>query len=63
MTLTSQLADDTPGARRFRRFAPLAVLLGLMALTMIPGLIAGLDHDDGASAPDVVTLTPDAPEG
>ena len=41
MTLTSQLADDTPGARRFRRFAPLAVLLGLMALTMTPASSPG----------------------
>jgi len=63
MTLTSQLAYDRPAARRFRRFAPLVVLLGLAAAIMAPGFITGLDHDERARAPDVVTLTPDAPEG
>jgi len=63
MTLTSNLAYDTPAARRLRRIAPLVVLLGLMALIMAPGLIARLSHDDGARRPDVVALTPAAPEG
>jgi hypothetical protein len=63
MTLTSNLAYDTPAARRLRRIAPLVVLLGLMALIMAPGLIARLSHDDGARPPDVVALTLAAPEG
>ena len=57
MTLTSNLAYDTPAARRLRRIAPLVVLI------MAPGLIARLSHDDGARPPDVVALTPAAPEG
>ncbi len=63
MTLSSTLAYDPPAARRFRRMAPLVVLLGLVALIMIPGFIAGLGPDDAERAPDVVTLTPDTPEG
>jgi peptidoglycan/LPS O-acetylase OafA/YrhL len=63
MTLTSNLAYDTLAARRFRRIAPLVVLLGLVALIMAPGFIARLGHDDGVRAPNVVTLTPDSPEG
>jgi peptidoglycan/LPS O-acetylase OafA/YrhL len=64
MTLTSSLAYDTPAARRFRRLAPLVVLLGLMALIMAPGIITLLGQDDGAVAPPtVVTLTPATPEG
>jgi hypothetical protein len=35
--MTSNLAYDTPAARRLRRIAPLVVLLGLMALIMAPG--------------------------
>jgi peptidoglycan/LPS O-acetylase OafA/YrhL len=64
MTLTSNLAHDTPAARRFRRLAPLVVLLGLMALIMAPGFIIQLGHTDrAAAAPSVVTLAPNAPEG
>ena len=63
MTMSSLIAKDTPAARRFRLIAPLVVLLGLAALIMAPGFIGGLDHDDGAGAPHIVTLTPDDPEG
>jgi peptidoglycan/LPS O-acetylase OafA/YrhL len=63
MTLSSTLAYDTPAARRFRRIAPLVILLGLVALIMAPGILARLNHDAGAHAPGMVTLTPDAPEG
>jgi hypothetical protein len=63
MTMTSQIAKDTPAARRFRLITPLVVLLALAALIMAPGLIGALGHDHGARAPDVVTLTPDEPEG
>jgi peptidoglycan/LPS O-acetylase OafA/YrhL len=64
MTLTSKLAYDTPAARRFRRLAPLVVLIGLMALIMAPGFIIQLGHNDrAAAAPSIVTVAPDAPEG
>ena len=63
MTLSSTLAYDTPAARRFRRIAPLVVLLGLVALIMAPGLITQLNQDDGVRAHDVVSLTSDVPEG
>ncbi len=63
MTLSSTLAYDTPAARRFRRIAPLVVLLGLVALIMAPGLITRLNQDDGVRAHDVVSLTSDVPEG
>jgi hypothetical protein len=63
MTMTSQIANDTPAARRFRLIAPLVVLMALAALIMAPGFIGGLGHNDGAGAPHIVTLTPDEPEG
>ena len=63
MTMTSQIAKDTPAARRFRLIAPLVVLLGLAALIMAPGFIAVFSHDDGAGVPRIVTLTPAPPEG
>ncbi len=63
MTMTSQIAKETPAARRFRLIAPLVVLLGLAVLIMAPSVIGALGHDDGMGTPHVVTLTPDEPEG
>jgi hypothetical protein len=44
MTLTSQIAHDTPAAHHLRLIAPLVVLLGLALLIMAPGFFAGLGH-------------------
>jgi hypothetical protein len=63
MTMTSQIVNDTPAARRFRLIAPLVVLLGLAALIMAPGFIRGLGLGDDGGTPNIVTLAPDAPEG
>ena len=64
MTMSSQIAYDTPVAHRLRLFAPLVVLLGLGLLIMAPGLIVDLGHDDHATPPQMVNqLAPDAPEG
>jgi hypothetical protein len=62
MTMTSQIANDTPAARRFRLIAPLVVLLGLAALIMGPSWIGSFGGGDGGT-PHMVTLAPDAPEG
>jgi hypothetical protein len=64
MTMSSQIAYDSPAARRLRLLAPLGVLLGLALLVMVPGFIAGLGHDDDVRPPQMVNqLAPDAPEG
>ena len=63
MTMTSQIAQDTPAARRFRLIAPLVVLLGLAVLIMAPSFFGGFGHDDGTGTPHVVTLAPGDPEG
>jgi hypothetical protein len=63
MTMTSQIANDTPAARRFRLIAPLVVLLGLAALIMAPSLIGSFSGGGNGGAPSMVTLAPDAPEG
>ena len=62
MTLTSQIAHDTPSAHRLRLIAPLVVLLGLTLLIMAPGFFAGLgDGGDAAPSQMVIQLAPDAP--
>ena len=38
MTLTAAIASDPPKSRRFRRIAPLAVLMGLFTVILGPGL-------------------------
>ena len=38
MNLTAAIASDPPGSRRFRRIAPLAVLIGLFTVILGPGL-------------------------
>ena len=64
MTMSSQIAYDTPAEHRLRLIAPLIVLLGLALLIMTPGFVAGLGHDDDVSPPQMVNqLAPDAPEG
>jgi hypothetical protein len=40
MTLTAAIASDPPGSRRFRMVAPVVVLIGLLALILVPGLAA-----------------------
>jgi hypothetical protein len=39
MYLNSEIQRDTLAARRFRLLAPLAVLLALAALTLVPGIV------------------------
>jgi hypothetical protein len=63
MTMTSQIAKDTPAARRFRLIAPLVVLLGLAALIMGTSLIGGSGAGGNGGTPHMVTLAPAAPEG
>jgi hypothetical protein len=41
MTLHQTLAYDSPASRRLRRYAPLLLLGGLLALALAPGIIAG----------------------
>ena len=38
MYLTSEIVKDTQAARRFRLLAPLALLLALATLTLVPGI-------------------------
>jgi hypothetical protein len=40
MTLHHTLACDSPASRRLRRYAPLLLVGGLMALILTPGIIA-----------------------
>ena len=40
MPLHHMLACQPPASRRLRRWAPLLVLLGMLAATLAPGLIA-----------------------
>jgi hypothetical protein len=49
MSLTSQIVNESPAARRFRLLAPLVALLALVALTMAPGIIAELRDGGGTS--------------
>jgi hypothetical protein len=39
MKLTAAIASDPPKSRRFRKIAPLAVLTGLFAVILGPGLV------------------------
>ena len=58
MSLNSAIVKDTLAARRFRLLAPLAALLALAALTLAPGIIAGLRNGVttvGAIPPRVLT--------
>jgi hypothetical protein len=41
MTLHYTLACDSPGSRRLRRYAPLLLVGGLVALALAPGFLAG----------------------
>lgn len=64
MTMTSQIASESPAARRFRLIVPLVVLLGMALLIMAPGFISELGHDRDAGPPQVINqLAPAAPEG
>jgi hypothetical protein len=39
MTLNDAIARDPPKTRRFRRLAPVLILLGLALLAMVPGIL------------------------
>jgi hypothetical protein len=41
MSLHYTLASEPPASLRLRRCAPLVLLLGMLASTLVPGLIAG----------------------
>jgi hypothetical protein len=41
MSLHYTLVFDSPASRRLRRYAPLLLVGGLMALALAPGIIAG----------------------
>ena len=41
MPMHPTLACDSPGSRRLRRCAPLLLVVGLTALALVPGVIAG----------------------
>ena len=53
------LACTPPASRRLRRWAPLLVLLGMLAATLAPGLIAG-DRPFQTSLCDDLERAPDA---
>jgi hypothetical protein len=39
MVLTKAIVHDPPAARRFRRMAPVLVILGLALLVLVPGIL------------------------
>ena len=41
MSLHHTIASDPPTSRRWRRYAPLLLVVGLTALALAPGLISG----------------------
>jgi hypothetical protein len=41
MSLNRIIAYEPPASRRWRRWAPLLLLLGLIVLTLMPGAISG----------------------
>ena len=41
MSLHHTIACDPPTSRRWRRYAPLLLVVGLTALTLAPGFISG----------------------
>lgn len=47
MILNPTIVRDPPGARRFRRFAPVLVILGLALLAMVPGVVIHFGHQQG----------------
>jgi hypothetical protein len=47
MVLTKAIVRDPRAARRFRRVAPVLVILGLALLTMVPGIVVHM-----SAAPD-----------
>ena len=57
MPLTKALARDPPRTKRFRRLAPVLVLLCLTLLAMVPGILVHLnggEHQDAARSTDQV---------
>jgi hypothetical protein len=59
MSLSHRIARDSPTSRRWRRCAPLLLVLGLTALVLTPGMISGDrsfhfslcgDHEGGLEA-------------
>ena len=48
MNLTAAIASDPPKSRRFRRIAPLAVLIGLFTVILGPGLATQVIRHGGS---------------
>ena len=59
MPLHPAIACEPPPSRRLRRWAPLLVLLGMLAATLAPGLIAA-DRPFQISLCDDLERAPDA---
>jgi hypothetical protein len=59
MPLHYTLASEPPACRRFRRWAPLLLLLWLIAVALSPGLIAG-DRPFQTSLCDYFEQVPEA---
>ena len=55
MNLTPAIASDPPQSRRFRRIAPLAVLIGLCAVILGPGLATQVVCQGGSVEPTEVS--------
>jgi hypothetical protein len=55
MILTPAIASDPPKSRRFRRIAPLAVLVGLFTVILGPGLATQVVCQDGSVEPTKVS--------
>ena len=49
MPLTKAIVHDPPAARRFRRIAPVLVILGLVLLIMVPGILAHINEPGDVS--------------
>ena len=59
MPLHPAIVREPPPSRRLRRWAPLLVLLGMLAATLVPGLIAA-DRPFEASLCNDLERSPDA---
>jgi hypothetical protein len=55
MKLTAAIASDPPKSRRFRKIAPLAVLTGLFAVILGPGLATQVMCQGGPVEPTEVS--------
>jgi hypothetical protein len=58
MTLTAAIATDPSGSRRFRRIAPLAVLIGLSTMILGPGLAQVVCRSEHVAVTEIRNIDP-----